>query len=265
MRPLITACRTGTAKQQQAALQSILHWAIAREAAAQAALTSAPGWQLARPQPLQQLAQSSGQPGLAAAVVAALPLAASPAEKHEAHATVVASATVAAEVDLQGYPTPQQIPAGDSSLPAGVGAGTMWQHPTPGSLPAAGHQMLGLISTAEASGSAVAGSAVETAAVGGGPCWSQADCDVRAVVWGMLHMLQCGPGSCHALAAETLCRLVGYQGFDGVVIACMGHPVCSCSEVHSAVEAVYGQSLAQAVRSALHQEATVAASAEFAA
>ena len=240
MRPLITACRTGTAKQRHAALQSILHWAMAREAAAQAALTSAPGWQLARPQPLQQLAQSSGQPGLAAAVVAALPLAAPPAENHEAHATVVASATVAAEVDLQGYPTPQQIPAGYSSLPAGGGAGTTWQHPTPGSLPAAGHQMLGLIAAVEASGSAVAGSADMAAAVGGGPCWCQADCDVRAAVWGMLHMLQCGPGSCHALAAETLCRWVGYQGFNGVKIACMGHAVCSCIEFPLAVEALYG-------------------------
>ena len=170
---------------------------------------------MARPQPLQQLAQGSVQPRLAAAAVAGLPLAICPAEMQKAHVNVVAPAAAAAEGGLQEGPISQQKPAVYPSPPAGGAAGTVWQQPIAGSLPAAGYQTLGLIATAEAADGVVAGGltwqqrADMAAAVGAGTCWSQADCDIQAAVWGMLHMLQCGPGSCHALAAETLCRWVG--------------------------------------------------------
>ena len=177
---------------------------------------------MARPQPSQQLAQGSVHPSLAATEGAALPLAISPAEKPKAHATFLAPAAAAAEGGLQEGPTPQQTPPVYPSPPAGGIAGTVWQQPTSGSLSAAGHQMLGLAASVKAADSAVAESADVAADIGGRACWSQADCDVQAAVWGMLHMLQCAPGSCHALATETLCRWMACQGFGGVVICLCG-------------------------------------------
>ena len=179
------------------------------------------------PQPPQRLAQSSVPPSLAAAAVAALPLAISPA-KQKAHAIVVAPDAAAAEGGLQEGATHQQIPAAYPTLPAGVIAGTGWHQPISGSLPAAGHQTLGLAAIAKASGSAVAGSADMAAAASGAACWSQADYDVQAAVWGMLHTLQCAPSSCHALAAETLCRCVACPGLGGVVNACVEHAILAC-------------------------------------
>ena len=67
---LISAIRTGTASDRQAALCAILHWTMACEAAAEAAPPLIPGWPVARPQRLQQLAQGSVRPSLAAAAVA---------------------------------------------------------------------------------------------------------------------------------------------------------------------------------------------------
>ena len=228
--------RKGTASERQAALRAILHWAMACEAAAEASSAEAQG---PLPQPSQRLAQTSVQPSLAAAAVAALPLAISPA-KHEAHAIVVTPAAAAAEGGFQEGPTNQQIPAVYPSLPAGVVASRMWQQPMSGSLPTAECQTLGLGASAKACGSTVAGSPDMAAAVCGAACWSQADCDIQAAVWGMLHTLQCAPGSCHALAAEALCRWVGCPGFGRVVNACVGHAVQLQWEhlIPQAVEAV---------------------------
>ena len=220
-------CRGGNVEQQNRALLAILDWAAKQEVAAEAAakavaetmpealseaaakapqrLCPSGAHDLAQPQQAQHPAMVAPQTGLDTMALSLSPLA-GPHSEHQAEPTeaLTATSSLASTASAPQAPPPQPSqPAGHTSRPSKWrGLGHLQSSVPQATQPPALRQegLVELLSAPPAPAEQLAAPARQDSG------WSQAGCDMQAVVWGMLHVLQSSPPGHHALAAEAVCR-----------------------------------------------------------